>query len=108
MAHRKVLLDNEAWDVWDVRPQARLGAVGHGMENGWLCFQSGTRRRRLAPIPEDWQELDERRLHDLFMRAKEVRQVLSETVEAARSEARLPDQRVVSEPRDVRGGERFS
>ena len=106
MAHRKVLLDNQEWDVWDVRPQARLGTVGNGMENGWLCFQSGARRRRLAPIPENWFEQDERRLYDLFMQAKEVHQVLSETVESVRSEAR-PDQRGISDSRAGRG-ERFS
>jgi hypothetical protein len=101
-----VLLDNQEWDVWDVRPQARLGTVGKGMENGWLCFQSGTRRRRLTPIPDNWDELDERRLHELFMRAKEVRQVLNESGQVMRAEARLHDQRAMSDRRDERG-ERF-
>jgi hypothetical protein len=26
---------------------------------GWLCFESGVERRRLRPIPEDWNRCDE-------------------------------------------------
>ena len=102
MAHRKVWLRNEEWDVWDVRPQSRLGAVNSGMENGWLCFQSGTRRRRLAPIPENWQELDERPLRDLFDSAQEVHQVLNDHNEIVRSQGRSPDQRTAFEGRSAR------
>jgi len=109
MSHRKVVLSNEEWDVWDVRPQARSGAVGNGMENGWLCFQSGSRRRRLAPIPEGWHEMDERRLKDLFDSAQEVHQILSDTNEIIRPADRGRDDRAALEPRDARGrDQRFS
>jgi hypothetical protein len=102
MAHRKVFLSNEEWDVWDVRPQSRMGAVGNGMENGWLCFQSGTRRRRLAPIPDGWHEMDERRLRDLFESAREVHQILNDSNEIVRSEGRSADQRSAFEARESR------
>ncbi|HEY7194782.1 MAG TPA: hypothetical protein VH439_13665 [Gemmatimonadales bacterium] len=65
-----------SWDVWDVRPSdASRSAYDRGagressapetpalsldpvLENGWLCFQAGTERRRFAPIPPNWWEL---------------------------------------------------
>lgn len=53
------------WDVFEVYP----GSEGRALERvpvefraGWLCFQSETERRRLAPIPRDWAEWDERAL----------------------------------------------
>ena len=27
------------------------------LENGWLCYQSGSDRRRFAPIPPNWADL---------------------------------------------------
>ena len=27
-----------------------------GLRNGWLCFESAAGRRRLSPIPSDWEE----------------------------------------------------
>jgi hypothetical protein len=70
------------WDVWDVFPadvpsrllydrrtEARpADAAGEPtaeakrfldseLEQGWLCFQRGTERRRCAPIPVKWFEL---------------------------------------------------
>ena len=26
-----------------------------GLDDGWLCFEAGTEKRRLSPIPMDWQ-----------------------------------------------------
>ena len=75
MSHRRLVLGNAEWDVWDVRPEARLTAVGTGLEHGWLCFQSGETRRRLVPIPEHWEELDDEGLVQLFRHAREVKPV---------------------------------
>ena len=51
------------WEVFEVFP----GAGGRGLDHvpdqyrgGWLCFQSTSERRRLAPIPADWLEWDAR------------------------------------------------
>ena len=53
------------WDVFEVHP----GANGRASERmpeafraGWLCFQSASERRRLAPIPLGWQDWEERAL----------------------------------------------
>ncbi|HET9010572.1 MAG TPA: hypothetical protein VFN38_02100 [Gemmatimonadaceae bacterium] len=53
------------WEVFEVHP----GADGRTVERmpevfrtGWLCFQSATERRRLAPIPRGWQDWDDHAL----------------------------------------------
>jgi hypothetical protein len=48
------------WRVWDTVP-ARTEAMGDFRE-GWLTFDNGTDRRRLAPVPARWSELPEERL----------------------------------------------
>ena len=40
--------------VMQTEPRPR---VALGLEKGWLVFESATERRRLAPIPEHWEEL---------------------------------------------------
>ena len=30
--------------------------VSRGFEEGWLCFSAGSKVRRLAPIPPDWND----------------------------------------------------
>lgn len=75
------------WNVWDVHPTAAVqgvgapaligegGAVPSGgrggqsvtraaseyveatLAAGWLCFESTTEKRRLAPIPSGWESL---------------------------------------------------
>ena len=54
------------WRVWEVFPN-RAGnhttaetfstakLQGTVYAEGWLCFESGSEKRRLAPIPADWQ-----------------------------------------------------
>ena len=53
------------WEVFEVFP----GTKGHvpdrvpeQFRGGWLCFQSFTERRRLAPIPLGWEGWDDRTL----------------------------------------------
>jgi hypothetical protein len=43
------------WRVWANYPPV-TGILGAGLEGGWLTFDSGTRRKRLAPIPKGWGE----------------------------------------------------
>ena len=69
------------WQAWDTYPagntSGRGSALGRYMaqqpenagvqptsvrqrfEAGWLTFQSGKERRRLVPIPTDWEDADE-------------------------------------------------
>jgi len=39
------------------------------LRQGWLAFQSGDERRRLAPIPSGWETLDDTELSALASRA---------------------------------------
>ena len=79
------------WEVWEVVPTAverRIAkavrrpatverrklnetrvVVPDRLQKGWLAFQSGRDRRRLAPIPADWQEMTAGELLDLLNQA---------------------------------------
>lgn len=70
--------DGASWDVWDVHPDEVVGRFAYDrrtgarteargehtarpldpqLAGGWLCFQSGSDRRRFAPIPAQWDEV---------------------------------------------------
>jgi hypothetical protein len=81
------------WEAWEVVPTAlerRLARDGsrrtvtgqerrraqearvlvpEKLQYGWLAFQSGADRRRLAPIPDDWLEMTADELATLLDRA---------------------------------------
>jgi hypothetical protein len=40
---------------------------------GWLCFERGNDRRRLSPIPEDWNRCDDSQLEVYRQSARPVR-----------------------------------
>ena len=73
--------NGRVWEVWDTHPEradagdggsaltrymaaqpdtdgGRPTSVRRQYEMGWLTFASGTDRRRLSPIPDDWQHAD--------------------------------------------------
>lgn len=79
--------DGAVWNVWDVVPTLMdaLLAAGRGeprsmsprtveqsLSKGWLCFQHGEQKRRLAPIPDDWERLPEQSLQLLLSVAVNV------------------------------------
>lgn len=99
MTHRQ-FRDSRAveWEVWEVQPvpivqplldrrsrpraadeQAALSRTSElmlpqaGMSNGWLLFESGSEKRRLAPIPEGWADLPPAGLEALCGRAAPAR-----------------------------------
>ena len=41
-----------------------------GLDGGWLCFESGTEKRRLTPIPSDWQRCPAEQLERFLESAK--------------------------------------
>jgi hypothetical protein len=46
--------------------------VGHGLEHGWLCFESDAgEKRRLVPVPENWEQASPQKLW-LWCRAATV------------------------------------
>jgi len=72
------------WKVWDVYPSTgRLGAgasrgpsdapltpfPARELTDGWLCFESDSEKRRLAPIPPDWETCETCVLEELCGRA---------------------------------------
>ena len=94
MTHRKIKDGHgRRWDVWEVYPSAverRMSGESPAVQNtdgssaerhqvkilvpsalqqGWLAFQAGDDRRRLAPIPLNWSTLDEETLVVLLGRA---------------------------------------
>lgn len=92
MAHRTFRDElGREWDVWEVVPTAverRMAkapprasvaerrrvqetrvVVPDSLQKGWLAFQSGSERRRLAPIPSEWDEMTDRELVELLNQA---------------------------------------
>jgi len=53
------------WAVFDVLPDLAL-RVDPALTGGWLCFESGDERRRLHPIPPQWEECSEEHLRELL------------------------------------------
>jgi hypothetical protein len=82
------------WRVWDVYPSER-GKAGPSeremataelkgrfrsaeLAEGWLCFESSSERRRLAPIPPEWEICEASALEDMVTRAGYVSQRTSD------------------------------
>jgi hypothetical protein len=61
------------WEVFEVQrtPRQTVG-VSAGLEQGWLSFVSGAARRRLAPVPADWQTIPTSELARLCASARAV------------------------------------
>lgn len=61
------------WKVWNTVPVA--GAVRQAKwKHGWLTFESmAACLRRLAPVPDDWEQLPAEQLERLCALASEVR-----------------------------------
>ncbi len=47
-------------------------ALTPALSQGWLAFEAGDARRRLAPIPEGWHELPDDELRALWRRAEQL------------------------------------
>ena len=52
-----------------VKPESRVRVTNPVMMNGWLAFENRTERRRLAPIPDGWSDMDETTLRSLLSKA---------------------------------------
>jgi len=44
-----------------------------GLDAGWLCFEASHEKRRLAPIPTDWERCPEQQLEQYCAAAKPAR-----------------------------------
>jgi hypothetical protein len=76
MAHRTIVDDQEqVWDVFAVSTVAstsRRVLVQAELQSGWLAFQCGEQRRRLAPLPPGWDEMSDTALRDLMAKASPI------------------------------------
>lgn len=74
--------EEREWMVWDVVPGEHLGEGGEPgpflpdeMAQGWLCFESGTEKRRLYPVPGRWPEFSDEELWALCRAGEPVARV---------------------------------
>ena len=59
------------WRVWYTMPANEVAAsLPDDWKGGWLTFESGEEKRRLAPVPEGWDDLRPERLELLCRVAK--------------------------------------
>ena len=96
MSHRTFHDDvGSEWDVWEVHPsltdrrlladrrairrdsppERRVGSdtpveTEPDLRRGWLAFRRPFERRRLAPVPAGWDDLDDRALIGLLTKAR--------------------------------------
>lgn len=85
--------DGQEWQVWDTRPTvtspnvdasaassptapsadiADFARISKKREGGWLTFTTPRERRRLSPIPVDWESADEASLRALLAAADRI------------------------------------
>ena len=56
-----------------VAPRDGSSLLPTGFENGWLCFESeGGEKRRLVPVPDDWESASVEQLENWCDRGKKV------------------------------------
>jgi hypothetical protein len=72
--------DGTTWTAWEVIPaQVSEFRSTHGshlprqMAEGWLCFDCGSEKRRLCPLPPTWEGSTEAQLWFLCRAAEPVR-----------------------------------
>jgi hypothetical protein len=70
-ADRSRLVDRRAGDRRHVRGGVRI-ALPPRLIHGWVAFECGEERRRVAPIPEGWDELPELELRTLWRGAEQL------------------------------------
>jgi hypothetical protein len=51
----------------------RRPVLSAGLDGGWLCFEARAEKRRLTPIPHDWQRCDDDCLERYCRQAKPAR-----------------------------------
>jgi len=93
MVRRFVDARGTEWEVWEVgvrRTLADAPPKTRSTEAPWLCFESATQRRRLAPYPARWHAMSPRELDELCAAARPEPVMRSRTPAPARADARQP------------------
>lgn len=70
--------DGVTWQVWTVTADVldkRTAAEDYmrDWQDGWLCFEHGGTRKRLAQFPPDWETLSDDQLQMLLDQAQAVK-----------------------------------
>jgi hypothetical protein len=66
--------DGREWSVWSVVPSRKSDLfLPETMAEGWLCFECGDEKRRLHPVSDGWDALDEAALLALCATAAAVK-----------------------------------
>jgi hypothetical protein len=96
MAHREFTdTFGRAWTVWSVIPERAERRrredgdyradrrhrdnkefrvpLGEQWIDGWLAFETKGEKRRLAPIPDEWELASDEQLHRMLDRAEQIR-----------------------------------
>ena len=60
------------WQVWSTVPA--MGGVAGSFRQGWLTFSSAGERRRLAPIPANWELAGDAELRAFMKQATPAKQ----------------------------------
>jgi hypothetical protein len=66
------------WRVWNTVPSSRTTLSGE-FESGWLTFESAAGRKRLAPVPPNWDTATPDRLELMCRAATDVVRRTGET-----------------------------
>lgn len=78
-------MDGEEWIAWEVLP-SRQGHLPEAAAAGWLAFECSTEKRRLTPIPREWETWSEERLRLALENAFVVRKAPTKSPAAALDE----------------------
>jgi hypothetical protein len=84
----------KTWRVWDVYPSVQRGKPpstaddpsqlapfpNPELSDGWLCFECGSEKRRLTPIPNGWELCGPKALEEYCTRAGYVTQADSSQI----------------------------
>lgn len=69
------------WLVWSVYPSSTTQVAPAGVHpdyrDGWLTFECGSLKRRLAPIPPGWEAASDNAVLGMLARATEARRSAS-------------------------------
>jgi hypothetical protein len=63
------------WDAFAVHPSDQVAGrarLPDPFRHGWLSFAAGDERRRLSPVPDNWESLSDDALRELCARADVV------------------------------------
>ena len=65
------------WTVFEVRREGQAkdqwSYLPEGFSEGWLCFESHYSKRRLTPVPPNWEQLGKDALVRMLHQAAPVR-----------------------------------